>query len=184
MRLTKLQDVEAEVGSYYQFCSSTILCLSETYTHLDPRDLCIPTDKSYSNSYFLDLTAQVHRFKAMRDEARKNKEASYVYPFDNGQGPETDHLSELKLTLEGGMSQTGRPLELVAQKEGQAVSMQTGEAYDAHAPPLVKRTLSLNEADEGARRSMARRKKNAPPMNINTKCSHCDKIFQRPCDLT
>lgn len=185
MPLTNLQDVEAEVGSYYQFCSSTILCLSETYTHLDPRDLCIPTDKSYSNSYFLDLTAQVHRFKAMRDEARKNKkEASYVYSLNNRQRPETDQLSELKLTLEGGMSQTGRPLELVAQKEGQAVSMQTGEAYDAHAPPLVKRTLSLNEADEGARRSMARRKKNAPPMNINTKCSHCDKIFQRPCDLT
>ncbi|GKZ22107.1 hypothetical protein AbraIFM66951_008843 [Aspergillus brasiliensis] len=161
-------DVEAEVGSYYQFCTSTILCLSETYTHLDPRDLCIPTDKSYSNSYFLDLTAQVHRFKAMRDEARKNKKDA----------------SELKLTLEGGMSQTGRPLELVAQKEGQAVSMQTGEAYDAYAPALVKRTLSLGEGDEGARRSMARRKKNAPPMNINTKCSHCDKIFQRPCDLT
>ncbi|OOF96741.1 hypothetical protein ASPCADRAFT_206912 [Aspergillus carbonarius ITEM 5010] len=161
-------DVESEVGSYYQFCSSTILCLHETYTHLNPRDLCIPSDKSYSNSYFLDLTAQVHRFKAMRDEARKNKKDA----------------PEAKLILEGGMSETGRPLELVAQKDGEAVSMRTGNPYDAHAPPLVKRTLSLGEADEGARRSMARRKKNAPPMNINTKCSHCDKIFQRPCDLT
>jgi uncharacterized C2H2 Zn-finger protein len=31
---------------------------------------------------------------------------------------------------------------------------------------------------------MARRKKNEPPLNINKKCSHCDKIFRRPCDLT
>ncbi|PYH93780.1 hypothetical protein BO71DRAFT_326804 [Aspergillus ellipticus CBS 707.79] len=160
-------DVEVDIGSYFQFCSSTILCLHETYTHLNPRDLCMPTDKAYSNSYFLDLTAQVHRFKAMRDEARKNKEE--MNP---------------QLILEGGMSATGRPLELVAEKDGEFISMQSGKPFDELAPPLFKRTLSLGDGDEGARRSMARRKKNAPPMNINTKCSHCDKIFQRPCDLT
>lgn len=38
--------------------------------------------------------------------------------------------------------------------------------------------------NEGVERSMARRRKDAPPMNINAKCSHCDKIFRRPCDLT
>ncbi|PWY92685.1 C2H2 transcription factor [Aspergillus heteromorphus CBS 117.55] len=160
-------DVEVEIGSYYQFCSSTILCLHETYTHVNPRDLCLPADKPYSNSYFLDLTAQVHRFKTMRDEARKNKKDM-----------------EPQLILEGGLSATGRPLELVAQKDGESISLQTGKPFDELAPPLFKRTLSLGDGDEGARRSMARRKKNAPPMNINTKCSHCDKIFQRPCDLT
>ncbi|KAJ6126405.1 hypothetical protein N7523_002017 [Penicillium sp. IBT 18751x] len=30
---------------------------------------------------------------------------------------------------------------------------------------------------------MARRKKNAPPMNINQKCNRCDKVFKRPCDF-
>ncbi|RAL10814.1 putative C2H2 transcription factor (Ace1) [Aspergillus homomorphus CBS 101889] len=156
-------DVDVELSFYYQFCNSTILCLHETYTTINPRDLCMPTDLPYSNSYFLDLTAQVHRFKAMRDEARKHKK-------------ETP-----KLVVEGGMAATGRPLELVVEKDGEMISLETGKPYDAHS---VKRTLSLGATDEGARRSMARRKKNAPPMNINTKCSHCDKIFQRPCDLT
>ncbi|PYI24905.1 C2H2 transcription factor [Aspergillus indologenus CBS 114.80] len=159
-------DVEAELSFYYQFCNSTILCLHETYTTVDPRDLCMPADRPYSNSYFLDLTAQVHRFKAMRDEARKNKEEMP------------------KLVVEGGMDETGRPLELVVEKDGEMISLESGKPYDALAVPMVKRTLSLGATDEGARRSMARRKKNAPPMNINTKCSHCDKIFQRPCDLT
>ncbi|PYH41947.1 putative C2H2 transcription factor (Ace1) [Aspergillus saccharolyticus JOP 1030-1] len=159
-------DVEVELSFYYQFCNSTILCLHETYPTIDPRDLCMPTDRPYSNSYFLDLTAQVHRFKAMRDEARKNKKEMP------------------KLVVEGGMAETGRPLELVVEKDGEIISLETGKPYDADTVPLVKRTLSLGATDEGARRSMARRKKNAPPMNINTKCSHCDKIFQRPCDLT
>lgn len=38
--------------------------------------------------------------------------------------------------------------------------------------------------DEGVERSMARRRKDAPPMNINAKCRSCDKVFRRPCDLT
>ena len=29
---------------------------------------------------------------------------------------------------------------------------------------------------------MPRPKKNAPPMDINQKCNHCDKVFKRPCD--
>lgn len=37
--------------------------------------------------------------------------------------------------------------------------------------------------DEGTKRSMARRKKDAPPMDINEKCKNCDKVFKRPCDL-
>ncbi|TQB70521.1 copper-binding transcription factor [Monascus purpureus] len=47
-----------------------------------------------------------------------------------------------------------------------------------------KRPMSPNMLNEGVERSMARRRKDAPPMNINAKCSHCDKVFRRPCDLT
>lgn len=39
-------------------------------------------------------------------------------------------------------------------------------------------------ADVGVQRSMARRKKNEPPMDINKKCPYCDKVFKRPCDYT
>lgn len=88
------------------------------------------------------------------------------------------------LTLEGGLSQTGRPAELVARKDGKAISMRTGKTYEPDATQAFKRTLSLDSVDEGATRSMARRKKDAPPMNINKKCTDCDKIFKRPCDLT
>lgn len=66
--------------------------------------------------------------------------------------------------------------------------MATGKPYDPESPPLVfKRENDVeddDEADEGVQRSMARRKKNAPPMDINQKCDYCDKVFKRPCDLT
>ena len=48
--------------------------------------------------------------------------------------------------------------------------------------PVVAAPVSIAEDD--VERSMARRKKGAPPMNINKKCMHCDKVFMRPCDLT
>lgn len=66
--------------------------------------------------------------------------------------------------------------------------MATGKTYDPESPPLTfKRENDVeddDEADEGVQRSMARRKKNAPPMDINQKCDFCDKVFKRPCDLT
>jgi uncharacterized C2H2 Zn-finger protein len=49
---------------------------------------------------------------------------------------------------------------------------------------LVEASNGEAEADDDVQRSMARRKKNEPPMDINKKCSHCDKVFKRPCDFT
>lgn len=69
-----------------------------------------------------------------------------------------------------------------------STSLATGKTYDPESPPLLsKREIGVDEddeADEGVLRSMARRKKNAPPMDINQKCDYCDKVFKRPCDLT
>lgn len=70
-------------------------------------------------------------------------------------------------------------------KDGKPISLATGEPYEADASASTKRTITIDGAtDEGVERSMARRKKDAPPMNINQKCSSCDKVFKRPCDLT
>lgn len=70
-------------------------------------------------------------------------------------------------------------------RDGKPISMATGKPYEADVPGVAKRTISLDDAvDEGVERSMARRKKDAPPMNINQKCADCDKVFKRPCDLT
>lgn len=90
-----------------------------------------------------------------------------------------------ELVLEGGLASTGRPAELVRKKKGQAISLKTGEPFVEQKPevPSLKRAPSM-ENRESVMRSMARRKKDAPPMNINEKCKHCDKVFRRPCDLT
>jgi uncharacterized C2H2 Zn-finger protein len=70
-------------------------------------------------------------------------------------------------------------------QDGKPISLATGKPFEADAPPSFKRTITIDGAtDEGVERSMARRKKDAPPMNINQKCSDCDKVFKRPCDLT
>ena len=70
-------------------------------------------------------------------------------------------------------------------QDGKQISLATGKPYEADVPSTAKRTITLDDAvDEGVERSMARRKKDAPPMNINQKCSNCDKVFKRPCDLT
>jgi hypothetical protein len=61
----------------------------------------------------------------------------------------------------------------------------TGKPYEADAASASKRAINIEDGvDEGVARSMARRKKDAPPMNINQKCPDCDKVFKRPCDLT
>lgn len=91
-----------------------------------------------------------------------------------------------ELVLKGGLGQTGRPAELVRQKKDKVVSLRTGEPYKEPKPavPNLKRALSTDTGDASVMRSMARRKKNEPPMNINKKCPHCPKIFRRPCDYT
>lgn len=87
--------------------------------------------------------------------------------------------------LEGGLSINGKPAEIIVTHNGLPISMRTGKPLEADSPFIFKRAISFDQStDEGVQRSMARRKKNAPPMDINQKCKDCDKIFKRPCDLT
>ncbi|RDW86598.1 putative C2H2 transcription factor (Ace1) [Aspergillus mulundensis] len=164
-------DVKTHDAAYVRFCQYTILCLSQTASSLGGRDLCLPTDKQYNNGYFVDLLEQVSQFKRIRDEWKRRHEAD-------------GKVKAPELRLEGGLSQTGRLLEMVVEQDGEAISLRTGEPYEGQVIPSMKRSLSAASADEGVQRSMARRKKNAPPMNINKKCKDCDKVFARPCDLT
>ncbi|KAL1986673.1 hypothetical protein VTN96DRAFT_5878 [Rasamsonia emersonii] len=162
-------------ASYLGFCEFTIQSIHTAVTHLNERDQRLPTDRPYTNGYFLDLVAQIRQYAAMIAASRERARA---------RGEQADATSEERLTLEGGLSQTGRPAELVCHKDDKAISLRTGEPYDEKAVPTMKRTLSNQSMDEGVARSMARRKKNAPPMDINQKCRDCDKVFKRPCDLT
>ncbi len=89
--------------------------------------------------------------------------------------------SDERLTLHGGLGHTGRPAELVRIKNGQAISLRTGEVIQPDASLGVK----SGSPDDEILHSMARRKKTeAERAKQIQRCSECDKEFKRPCDLT
>ncbi|KAJ5372324.1 Zinc finger C2H2 [Penicillium concentricum] len=167
-------------NSYLNFCEFTIQCLHTSTSHLNDRDQRLPADRPYTNGYFLDLVSQVRRYAAMVRAERERVQAT-----QGSESKESSTLTIEKATLEGGLSKNGKSAELVIMQDGKPISMATGKPYEADVSGTAKRTISLDDAvDEGVERSMARRKKDAPPMNINQKCADCDKVFKRPCDLT
>lgn len=50
---------------FLQFCETTIQCLHTTVEYLNEPDQRRPTDRPYTNGYFLDLTEQVRQYAAM-----------------------------------------------------------------------------------------------------------------------
>ncbi len=100
----------------------------------------------------------------------------------------TNRSRDDRLELEGGLSQTGRPAELVRVRNGKTMAIDTHRGGRSTANgQAMKRSLSMEASDDdGVSRSMARRKKSAPivPKDIPQKCRDCDKTFKRPCDLT
>jgi hypothetical protein len=185
--------------SYLSFCEFTIQCLHTSASHLNDRDQRLPADRPYTNGYFLDLVSQVRRYAAMIRAERERVPATrggnpeeksnlYVLPFHPKYAVVLTRHRVHQAHLEHGISKDGKPLELVVMQDGKPISMLTGKPYEVDSSissSSIKRTINLDDAvDEGVQRSMARRKKNAPPMDINQKCSHCDKVFKRPCDLT
>ncbi|KAJ5668503.1 uncharacterized protein N7477_007073 [Penicillium maclennaniae] len=173
-------------SAYLNFAEFTIQCLHTSASHLNDRDQRLPADRPYTNGYFLDLVSQVRRYAALIRSNRERVEAAPAQESPNSKAEKKEPAFVPTATLEGGMSQNGKPAELVVvQEDGKAISMATGLPYDTTTPASFKRAVSFDEkVDEGVQRSMARRKKNAPPMDINQKCNHCDKVFKRPCDLT
>ena len=51
--------------SFVNFCETTIQCLHTTVEFLSESDQRRPTDRPYTNGYFLDLTEQVRQYAAM-----------------------------------------------------------------------------------------------------------------------
>ncbi|EPS27047.1 Cys2-His2 zinc finger transcription factor AceA [Penicillium oxalicum 114-2] len=160
-------------SSYLSFCEYTIQCLHTSVSHLNAKDQRLPADRPYTNGYFLDLVTQVRRYAAMvqaskAEALQSNKDKPSVPP----------------ASLQGGLSVNGCAAELVIMTDGQVISLATGKPFEG-AVSIKRAHETVDEVtDEGVVRSMARRKKNAPPMDINQKCAHCDKVFKRPCDLT
>ncbi|KAL9946070.1 copper-binding transcription factor [Verticillium nonalfalfae] len=168
---------------YLDFCLTSIRCIQATVEYLSDREQTRPADRPYTNGYFIDLVEQIRQYAGQLATA---KEAGV-----EGREMDVDPTDEVKLF--GGISQNGRPAELVrVRKDGQAISMATGLPVDMDEDgkdfPRLKRSLSQQLADdEEIMRSMARRKKNATPEELAPKkCREpgCNKEFKRPCDLT
>ncbi|KAI9846511.1 MAG: copper-binding transcription factor [Sclerophora amabilis] len=177
--------------AFLDFCEISIQCIHTAVDHLNERDQRRPTDKPYSNGYFLDLVGQVRRYADLMAASRERRDAEE-------REDEADYSPSEKVILKGGLSQTGRPAELVRVKEGKTIPIGDGPSAqhgdnDEEAdeskfwPSPMKRTLSENSEDS-ARRSMARRRKLAPGEVVSEPspivCGQCRKHFPRRCDLT
>lgn len=163
---------------FIQFCETTIQCLHTTVDFLSEPDQRRPTDRPYTNGYFLDLTEQVRQYAAMITASRARTA--------NVKGmTDEDANAHGTLALHGGLSQTGQPAELVRIKDGQTISLRTGSMIDPIGSPVGSKRSMDQEADEDPLRSMARRRKSAQAaVKEVQQCQDCDKVFKRPCDLT
>lgn len=171
---------------YLDFCLTSIRCIQATVEFLSDREQTRPHDRPYTNGYFVDLVDQIKQY-AQQVQAAKEKEAK---------GEELDDMdpeSTDEVKLHGGLTENGRPAELVrVKKNGKAISIATGKPIDldedSKGALTFKRSLSEEaEDDESILRSMARRKRSASAAELAPKrCREpgCDKEFKRPCDLT
>ena len=173
-------------SSFLNFCETSIQCLHTTVQHLNESDQRRPTDRPYTNGYFLDLTEQVRQYAAMitasRERATAGKEreekgyTTYVCGTQDGEVIILNIISDEQLSLHGGLGRTGRPAELVRIKDGQAISLRSGE--------VVEPDKAMGP-DDDLHYSMARRRKSEQAAAKQAqRCSECDKEFKRPCDLT
>ncbi|KAL9638703.1 MAG: hypothetical protein Q9164_001376 [Protoblastenia rupestris] len=178
-------------SSFIHFCETSIQCLHTTVEHLNEADQRRPSDRPYTNGYFLDLTEQVRQYAAMISAARErmaagrpdagDEETTYATKTRTYDSPMLTHTRNSKISLEGGIGQTGRPAELVRNSNGRSISLRTGEEIDLDAQRATR--SEPQEMDEDILLSMARRRK-AAAEKVVQRCSECDKEFKRPCDLT
>jgi hypothetical protein len=192
--LRGFKEFSATPTSYLRFCERSIQLLIATVDRLSEQDQRLPTDRPYTNNYFLDLIEQIRRYAAIM-AATRQKEANNEDLDEMDYSPyDLTSLARLKtiltetsgekITLRGGLSHNGRPVELVREKDGKVIPLAEG-ADDIDTGFSSKRTLSDDETDdEGVKRSMARRRKSDKPGDVMHQCGCCEKEFKRPCDLT
>jgi uncharacterized C2H2 Zn-finger protein len=191
--LRGLKELSASATSYLQFCELSIQLLHATVEQLSEQDQRLPSDRPYTNNYFLDLAEQIQRYARIMaatrqkeskgeslddmDYSRYDRAAPFLFTRTN-----QAFNSDEKITLRGGFSHDGRPMQLVREKNGKSMSL--AEGIDS-SYKVSKRPLSDDEMDEDeATRSMARRRKSDKPGDVMHTCRDCKKEFKRPCDLT
>jgi uncharacterized C2H2 Zn-finger protein len=164
-------ELSATPASYLSFCERSVQLLHATVDSLPEQDQRLPSDRPYTNNYFLDLIEQIRRYAAIMAATRRKEE-------EGEELDEMDYSRDEKITLRGGLSRNGRPVELVREKDGKVIPLGDGSSAS-------KRALSDDEMDvDEITRSMARRRKSEKPGDVMHACEVCKKEFKRPCDLT
>jgi hypothetical protein len=144
--------------------------LATTVQYLSEQDQRLPSDRPYTDGYFLDLMEQIRRYASIMAATREKE-------IKGEDLDEMDYSRDEKITLRGGACHNGRPMELVREKNGKVVPISEGFGN--------KRSLSDDDIDEDeVTRSMARRRKSEKPGDVIHACRDCKKEFKRPCDLT
>ena len=69
--LRVLKDLSATSDSYLRFCETSIRCIHATVDFLSEPDQRRPTDRPYSNYYFLDLVEQIRKYAAVLAATRE-----------------------------------------------------------------------------------------------------------------
>lgn len=199
---SRFQEQAKTTALYLEFCLTSIRCIQATVEFLSDREQTRPSDRPYTNGYFVDLVDQIRQY-AQQVQAAKEKEAngeeldetdpkSYVAQLSTLRSSLTHPLRTDEIKLHGGLTKNGRPAELVrVAEDGKAISIATGMPVDLDEDvkgPHIKRSLSEElDDDEAILRSMARRKRSASAAELAPKrcrAPGCDKEFKRPCDLT
>ena len=71
----RVKTYSASKASYIGFCEFSIQCIHTAASHLNQQDQRLPTDRPYTNGYFLDLVAQIRQYAAMMASAREQARA-------------------------------------------------------------------------------------------------------------
>lgn len=188
--LRGFKEFSATPASYLRFCERSIQLLHTTVEYLSERDQRLPSDRPYTNNYFLDLIEQIRRYAAIMAATRQKEakgeqldEMDYsrydrAAPFLFTRQANHSNDSDEKITLRGGLSHNGHPVELVREKDGKVIPLTVGSEN------AYKKRALAEEDDEEVLRSMARRRKSDKPGDVLHMCRDCKKEFKRPCDLT
>lgn len=71
----RIKEYAASPAKYLQFCETSVAFITTTVDYLCEADQRLPTDRPYTNNYFLDLVEQIRRYAAIM-AATREKEAS------------------------------------------------------------------------------------------------------------
>ncbi|KAI9662144.1 MAG: copper-binding transcription factor [Alyxoria varia] len=175
-------------ASYLNFCETSIQCIHTTVDYLNEQEQRRPTDRPYTNNYFLDLVQQVRQYARIMAVSRQRQaegtamdEHDYsplvTQPwYDSHRRHVLTYRRDEQLRLKGGATQDGKPLELVREKDGREFPIQSSVTM----PPPPEDPMM----DDDAERTMARKRKCDQGKIDWRQCRECEKWFKRPCDLT